>query len=93
MEKLWAFLGGMVMGAAIGMAVFANPELLEAAAMVPPLILVAVAVACFLAGFMVNMKKSAEELPMQGRVFPCPQAPVLVEVALKRMGSIMGEKK
>lgn len=93
LDKLLPFAGGILLGAVAGVFLVSAPAL-EVAVGMPIVFIVGVAVVTFVAGLLVGRKTSPkpEEVRMTGRVFEFPQGPLMVEVALKRMGSILPTK-
>jgi len=86
-------LGGFIVGLVVGMFIFSGPAM-SVAGTSPILFAVGVAALTFVAGVLLGRKTSPKphEIKLTGRVFEFPQGSVMVEVALKRMKSILPTK-
>jgi len=89
MNRLVPFLGGLVVGVAIGMLVLSG-----AVAGYPLVLTIGVSVLMFVGGLLLGRKSSPKPQPMRltGRVFDFPQGFVMVEAALRRAKSIIPAK-
>ena len=83
-------LGGFVLGLVVGVLV-AGPAVAGLAVASPVLFAAGAAAAGFAAGLLLGRRSSPRprEVRLTGRVFEFPQGPVMVEVALRRMGSVL----
>ena len=92
-ERLAPFLGGLMAGVAVGMLLL--PEFMAQVASDHPLFfIVGLTATMFVAGVSLGRKSSPKprEMKLTGRVFDFPQGSVMVEVALRRMKSILPTK-
>lgn len=91
--RLAPFLGGLLVGLVIGSLVFSY-IVVEVATGMPVALIIGVSMLTFIAGVLVGGRRQekTKEIRLTGRVFDFPQGPVMVEVALKRMGSIIPVK-
>jgi len=93
LDKLLPFVGGILLGVVAGVFLVSAPAV-EVALSMPIAFVIGLVAVVFLAGLLVGRKSSPkpEEVRMTGRVFEFPQGPLMVEVALKRMGSVLPTK-
>jgi len=86
-------VGGFLIGVLVGIFVFSGPVMVAAGcnALVFALAMASIA---FVAGLMLGRRASPKPQPIRltGRVFEFPQGMVMVEVALKRLKSILPTK-
>ena len=92
-QRLLPFLGGLVVGAVVGV-LFLSGFALEVATGYPFPFIAGIVVLTFLGGAMVGWRVSPKprEPRLTGRVFDFPQGLVMVEIALKRAKSIIPVK-
>jgi len=93
LDKLLPFVGGILLGVVVGVFLVSAP-VIEVALSMPIAFVIGLVAVVFLAGLLVGRKSSPkpEEVRMTGRVFEFPQGPLMVEVALRRMGSVLPTK-
>ena len=91
--KLAPALGGFLIGVIVGIFVVGGPAAAVAASE-PLIFAIAVASLAFLAGALLGRRTSPKpkEMKLTGRVFEFPQGTVMVEVALRRLKSILPTK-
>lgn len=90
-EKIFPFLGGILVGAAIGMLVLPPVTLQLSTNFL--ILTIATSILTFVGGILLGghiMPK--KEMKLTGRVFEFPQAPIMIEIALKRAKSILATK-
>lgn len=87
-ERVLPFLGGLMAGIIVGALVAAVPM---SQSMGSPALLAGVAVVMFVAGLLLGRrwKPTQQEVRFTGRVFEFPQGSAMVEVALRRMRSVL----
>lgn len=83
-------IGGFIIGLVTGMLVLSGPAM-NVAGTSPMLFVAGVVALTFVAGILLGRKTSPkpQEIRLTGRVFEFPQGSVMVEVALRRMKSIL----
>jgi len=89
-ERLAPFLGGLMVGVAIGMLALSGFAA-RAAAGYPLFFTIGVAVMTFIGGVLLGRRAApkTQEVRLAGRVFDFPQGSVMVEVALRRAKSMI----
>lgn len=88
------FIAGIMLGLSIGVLVVAGATL-ELALSFPLAAIVAIFAGAIIGSFLLGASiggKKPREIQLTGRVFEFPQGPIMVEVALKRMGSLIPAK-
>lgn len=86
---VFLFVGGVLIGIVIGVFILSN-AIIAIAGTFPVFVNVVVAVLAFFGGIFVSRKtEKQEQIRFSGRVFEFPQAPVVVEIALRRLGSMV----
>ena len=88
--KLAPAIGGFIIGLVVGMFILSGPAMTVVGTS-PMLFAVGVAALTFVAGILLGRKTTPkpQEIKLTGRVFEFPQGTAMVEVALRRMKSIL----
>jgi len=91
-EKILPFLGGILVGLAVGM-LFLSGFAMQVAVGYPLYFMVGIAALAFVGGALLGKRMSPKyEMKLTGRIFNFPQGPVMVQAALKRVGSLIPRK-
>jgi len=93
MSRILPFIGGLATGIAVAM-IFLGTLAQMAALNYPWAFTIGIGALLFVGGLLVGIKTSPkpQEMKLTGRVFDFPQGSIMVEVALRRMRSILPTK-
>jgi len=92
-ERIFPFIGGLVVGVAVAM-VFLERAVQTVATNNLWFFTVGIGALLFIGGLLLGKKMTPkpQEMRLTGRVFDYPQGSIMIEVALKRMRSILPTK-
>ena len=88
-ERVLTFLGGTLVGIVLGIFVVSKPFIALAGAY-PWFLALGTSILAFFGGTLIARKTTkVQPIRFSGRIFEFPQAPIMVEVALRRMESVI----
>ena len=88
-EKVLTLLGGILLGIVFGVFLVSK-SIIAVAGTYPWIVAILSSVLMFFGGVLISRKTSkTEPIRFSGRVFEFPQAPIMIEVALTRMGALV----
>jgi len=88
-ERVLVLLGGLLIGIVLGIFVVSKPFIALAGAY-PWFLALGTSILAFFGGTLIARKTTkVQPIRFSGRIFEFPQAPIMVEVALRRMESVI----
>jgi len=88
-ERVLVLLGGILIGIVLGIFVVSKP-LIALAGTYPWFLALGTSIFAFFGGTLIARKTTkVQPIRFSGRIFEFPQAPIMVEVALRRMESVI----
>jgi len=95
MSRMVAFIGGALVGIAIGILLGAYPIIAYAIQMNTLILMIADTIAGVIGGLAIGWKLGgkARGVELRGRFWRFPQGNLMVQISLKRMGSLVGQAR